>query len=358
MSVLGPAGMNQILLGLSLMGAKTQDQADRYKSAISQSLLDQAQWKRGAADRKMDRAYKQSVINLNKAKTKSEGTPEVNPLFSGKSMSANAANVLSTLHAKKQAGGILSAEEQTAYEIASQYLTRDQYVNTAGGDTIRYPGMDLPFLAQATPVIPIAPAETTQIPETPGYDVIDKKTPTGVKKVDEEFAKEYADWTTKGFADAEKGIIQLNAALADLESGKTTTGGIEAAADVVVPDAVMGFIAPDYVNTKDQIEEVVQRNLRLILGAQFTEKEGARLIARAYNPSLPNEQNIARVSRLRDQIAAAAKAKQEAAAYFAENKTLDGFQGKIYSAADFDPDVLFAEDVDEEYEALKRELLQ
>ena len=87
---------------------------------------------------------------------------------------------------------------------------------------------------------------------------------------------------------------------------------------------------------RQDIEEVVQRNLRLILGAQFTEKEGTRLIERAFNPNLSTAENKNRIDRLLTQIQIAAETKEDAAAYFNENGTLQGWKGKMPTLRDFE----------------------
>ena len=86
----------------------------------------------------------------------------------------------------------------------------------------------------------------------------------------------------------------------------------------------------------EAVEEVVQRNLRIVLGAQFTQKEGERLIARAFNPRLEEPENAKRVRRLITQIRTAAQQKQAASDYFEANGTLVGFKGKRPSLSDFD----------------------
>src|SRR5690606_8783450 len=91
-------------------------------------------------------------------------------------------------------------------------------------------------------------------------------------------------------------------------------------------------------STKEKVEEVVQRNLRVILGAQFTEKEGERLISRAYNPRLSEAENKARVDRLIQQISEAAKAKLDAAQYFQQHGSLVGWKGRLPRMSDFDPE--------------------
>ena len=155
----------------------------------------------------------------------------------------------------------------------------------------------------------------------------------GDEKADEKFADEYQKWITGGYADVEKSVAQLEEVSASLgDPQKNLTGG-----DVgMTPDFILQRTNPEAVATREAIEEIVQRNLRLILGAQFTEKEGDRLIKRAYNPNLSEAENKKRVDRLLKQIKSAAISKQAAVDYFAEKGTLKGFKGKTYTKADFE----------------------
>lgn len=155
------------------------------------------------------------------------------------------------------------------------------------------------------------------------------------KSVDTNFGKEYAEWVAGGGqADTRRQIVQLEEALGKLKSGKNLTGAFIGN----LPDGVLNIFNPEAVSTRNAVEEVVQRNLRLVLGAQFTEKEGERLIARAYNPSQSEEENAKRVGRLLEQIKAGAAAKVSAAQYYEQNGTLRGWSGKLPTLADFDPD--------------------
>lgn len=154
----------------------------------------------------------------------------------------------------------------------------------------------------------------------------------GRKKADEVFAKEYVDWNAAGgYADVEKQVGQLDEVIKSLESGRELTGPVTGS----VPAFVQKFTNPEALAVKDAVEEVVQRNLRLVLGAQFTEREGIRLIARAYNPNLDEKENVKRVKRLIGQIKAAARAKESASRYWEQNGTLTGWTGKTYTMDDF-----------------------
>ena len=157
----------------------------------------------------------------------------------------------------------------------------------------------------------------------------------GQKATDSKFADEYVAFKAAGgYADVEKSLMQLEEAKAELEKG-----GLTGPVRGNTPDLVRQFTNPKSLAVRDTVEEVVQRNLRLVLGAQFTEKEGDRLIARAYNEKMSDAENVKRVGRLIEQIKTAALAKQEAIDYFEKNGgTLTGFKGKLWTMADFSPD--------------------
>ncbi len=155
----------------------------------------------------------------------------------------------------------------------------------------------------------------------------------GQKAIDTAFGQEYAAFNASGgFADVQKSLTQLTSAAEKLGESGSISGPVVGN----IPDFIGGFVNPEAINTREQVQEVAQRNLRLVLGAQFTEKEGDRLIQRVFNPKLDEATNKARVKLLAEQIATAAAAKQEAGQYFDQNGTLQGFQGKLYTITDFE----------------------
>jgi hypothetical protein len=158
----------------------------------------------------------------------------------------------------------------------------------------------------------------------------DKLTP-GQESIDKKFADDYVAWRGGGGQDMTAQIAQLQPVIQALEAGQPITGMKVA----VQPDLLLAMTNPQALQSREQVEEVVQRNLRAVLGAQFTEKEGERLIARAYNPKLPPEENAKRVRRLFLQMSTAAEQKQAMVDYFDQNGTLRGFSGKMPSVQDF-----------------------
>lgn len=146
----------------------------------------------------------------------------------------------------------------------------------------------------------------------------------GQKAADTAFGKEYSDYIAGGGkADIEKNIQQLKDVRQELGKTDTATGPLIG----LLPKSVRDLVTPKGAALQDKVEEVVQRNLRAILGAQFTEKEGERLIARAYNPRLSEAENMKRLNALITQIESAAQQKDLAAKFFEEKGTLQGFLG-------------------------------
>jgi hypothetical protein len=155
----------------------------------------------------------------------------------------------------------------------------------------------------------------------------------GQKKMDEAFAPINLEWLSGGGPDMGSQIASLATVARQLEDGEVNLTGLDVG---MLPDVVNYFINPMAIAARDNVEAVVQRNLRLILGAQFTAKEGERLIARAYNPDLPEAENAGRVRRLLLQMSTAAAQKQAMSDYFMKNGTLKDWTGTMPTIGDFE----------------------
>jgi len=149
------------------------------------------------------------------------------------------------------------------------------------------------------------------------------------KKVETEFGKSYTKFMLDGgFADAQKGFHQIKDVIQELKKPNSSLTGTLVGN---TPDLLLQWTNPDALNARETVEEVVQRNLRLVLGAQFTENEGKRLIARAYNPRMSPEKNAVRLQRLMDSMQRAMKVKIAAAQYYEEHGMIKGFKGSEFS---------------------------
>ena len=89
---------------------------------------------------------------------------------------------------------------------------------------------------------------------------------------------------------------------------------------------ILSFTDPQAKATYDRVTGIVQRTLRETLGAQFTEKEAALLIGRAYDTALSPQENAKRVSSLLAQITNINDARQSKVEYYRTNGTLKGYQ--------------------------------
>lgn len=163
---------------------------------------------------------------------------------------------------------------------------------------------------------------------------IDLGKETGVDEVNKSVAKEYTTWLGGGSADATKNVAQISNAINMLQSGDVTTG---VKSGLIARSGLGAFLDPEGTGLREQVEEVVQRNLRVVLGAQFTEKEGERLINRAYNPSLSTQQNLKKLNALFTQMQTALDQKNAMMQYFQKNNfNILGYQGNIPTITDFD----------------------
>ena len=119
---------------------------------------------------------------------------------------------------------------------------------------------------------------------------------------EQEFTKEMipdvAKFLSGGRARARQNIETLNEVLEKLS---TVSGKPELNTGAFVGSVPKRFAA-ELKLVEDQVGGIVNESLRQILGAQFTQQEGERILGQSFDPTAPNEQNIARVERLRDEL--------------------------------------------------------
>ena len=260
---------------------------------------------------------------------------EGGPTFAGTGMDQQSMNLLLS-------GDPSSAEYAAAYNhLSAPKMMLDQQT---GAVVTMQPNMSAfrkpMFRADATTAAapprqsPVAPTTASPPPATssmqvPGGTVsrTGQQRPLLTKAeeaVDKAFGTEYATFATGGFADVQKNIKQLKEVRDRLTKRDDLTGPVVGN----LPNAMRRVTNPSSIAAQEAVEEVVQRNLKLVLGAQFTEKEGEKLIARAYNPALEEGENKKRLDRLIGAIETAYEAKKRAAEYYETHGTLKGFKGK------------------------------
>lgn len=152
----------------------------------------------------------------------------------------------------------------------------------------------------------------------------------GEKAVDKKFSQSYADFVLNGGAESvNNNLAQLRDVDKKLQTEKGLTGTREGllSAIPVVGGGIRKVTSPESVATQQQVEEIIVGNLKSILGAQFTEKEGKEFVARAYDPSLPQDINRQKLQRAIKKMEDMRDAKIASSQYFEEYGTLKGFKG-------------------------------
>ena len=153
----------------------------------------------------------------------------------------------------------------------------------------------------------------------------------GQESVDKAFGKTYEEQFLSGqIAAAEKNVENLISVSTDLLNRDDLTGGGVGN----TPMWLRRNFHQASADTQQKVEDVVQQSLKAILGAQFTEKEAARLIERAYDPLLDESINRERVGRLYKALKKGIQSKKRAGVYFENHGTMAGFKGTSYSNVD------------------------
>jgi hypothetical protein len=146
------------------------------------------------------------------------------------------------------------------------------------------------------------------------------------RRTDSLFSKEYNDYVVGGGSSTvQKNVSDLDKAIAILQKNPSATGKFVGVVSSL-GDTALASAYPLAAEAKDLVGGVAQSNLREVLGGQFAMKEGEQLLARAYNPAAPTTDNLRRLKALREQIIAAAQAKEEAIDYYEEKGTLADFK--------------------------------
>lgn len=144
----------------------------------------------------------------------------------------------------------------------------------------------------------------------------------GFNKANEDFQKQYVAWRSGEADEFFDNIKQLRQAIRVLRSGQQLTGAVYNR----LPDLVKNAVNPQSANIRGDVEKVIQSSLRATLGAQFTQAEGDRFLARVYNPELPETMNATNVEAELNKIAALAKSREAMSRYYEENSTLKGYR--------------------------------
>jgi hypothetical protein len=135
-----------------------------------------------------------------------------------------------------------------------------------------------------------------------------------------------AKWDDSGRATVTSNITALDSITKGLEDGQIKTRGFIDALPFG-SDWARAIVNPEAQDAKNRVEGVIFQTLKETLGAQFTEREGKRLVEASYNPMLDPTANAARLRDYSNGLKKAVEARESQMAYLKENKTLQGYDG-------------------------------
>jgi hypothetical protein len=152
------------------------------------------------------------------------------------------------------------------------------------------------------------------------YTVLDEKRDNLYATVVNEF------YDKGGYAVQNTNIERLVETIGKITKDPSTTGIIQG----VLPNELLAMLGyGEAIQTKEAVASIVYQTLRATLGAQFTEKEGQRLISASFNPLLSAEQNARRLNLMLKEILAVTTSKQERIRHVEKYGTLKGFKGEM-----------------------------
>lgn len=156
----------------------------------------------------------------------------------------------------------------------------------------------------------------------------------GQKKLDETFAKDLVANRDKLLND-KVNLSKIENILAEINDPDfQATGTIRQKSPILEDLLKFDSQGQRRLDLSDRVRNVVQQSLRTILGAQFTEREGEKLIASYFNPALPESYNQRRLAELQTQLKAKTDYEDARINHFIENGTMDKFNLKPPSAED------------------------
>ena len=211
-----------------------------------------------------------------------------------------------------------ATEEATAMQrqqlIQQEALVEKPETTQAGGLTqYQKEKLDIDRAELANKVIE---RETAKAPLTPAQ-----------KKFAEESGKGAFDWDQGGRASAQENIGKFQTVLTDLEDGNLDTRTLTEFAPFV-GDWARAAVNPTGQQGLDTIRGVIFQGLRDTLGAQFTEREGERLVKASYNPQLDEASNIARLKPALSRMRETFQAKEALTQHILSGGSISDYSGK------------------------------
>lgn len=166
----------------------------------------------------------------------------------------------------------------------------------------------------------------------PAKSKTSSKMSEGQKVLDRQWAKDHNEWTSGGSDMAMTEIQKLRAVAKDLKEKRVETGGFTG----MFPDQLT---SNKVLSARADVESSINQSLKQIMGAQFTEREGARVIKATWNEADSTENNLKRIERLANDLESQARAKTQKANYFEQYGTLQGWKSEQPMTKDVKPEI-------------------
>lgn len=149
----------------------------------------------------------------------------------------------------------------------------------------------------------------------------------GFEKVDEEIQKSMAKYITGGRDQVDRNINSLENILIEIQ-GDPDAGFrkvVNFLDGIPFDEAIQAAFNLQMTDIRDRIRGVAYQTLRETLGAQFTEREGQRLVETYFNPKLTVNQNIQRLNDFVVSLKQVRASQEEVYEYYRNNNTIEGF---------------------------------
>jgi len=157
----------------------------------------------------------------------------------------------------------------------------------------------------------------------------------GFEEADKIIGKDYGQFVTKGFAEVENNIASLKDVIRTIAQNpdmgfRSVTSFLQ---DIPLGDEIVDAFNLELGDVRDRIRGIAYQSLRDTLGAQFTEREGQRLVSTYFNPRLTASQNIKRLIDFVDRLEQVKDARIGAFTYFKEKGTIKGYDPKFATSS-------------------------
>lgn len=144
----------------------------------------------------------------------------------------------------------------------------------------------------------------------------------GQKSVDRDFAKDYNEWTSGGQAATDKNLDRLKEARDVLAQHKDDLFGTSGRFTGRLPDALR---SQESIRLRQDVQAAAQGALKATLGSQFTEKEGERIMAAAYDEKLSPDENLRKIDAAIKELETSKQNKNAKTKFFEQSGGLKGF---------------------------------